>query len=99
MTTTRIRELEAEHVPKYFTGEGYVKPVYLSPERTRHYTESYRETEEEPTSIRRAKALAYHLDNMRIFIRPHELIVGNYADDPHVIPFCMEASDPIILEQ
>jgi len=99
MSTKRIKQLEEQHVPKYFSGDGYVKPVYLSPERTRHYTESYKETEGEPTSIRRAKAFAHHLDNMRINIRPHELIIGNYADDPSVIPICMEASDPIVVNQ
>ena len=94
MTTERIQKLEEVHISKYFSGDdGYVRPAYLSTERTRHYTESLKETEGEPTSIRRAKALAHHLDNMRISIRPEELIVGNYADDPHVMAFAVESSE------
>jgi len=94
MLTARIEELEREHIPKHFSGDqGYARPVCLSIERTRHYTESWKETEGEPMSIRRAKALAHHLDNMGISIRPNELIVGNYADDPHVLAFGVETSE------
>lgn len=99
MPTARIMELVKDHVPKYYKGEEYVKPIYLSPERTRHYTESFKQTEGEPMSIRRAKALAHHLDHMEISIRPHELIVGNYASDPHVMPLCIEAADSVIVNR
>jgi benzylsuccinate synthase len=93
MTTARIKRLEEAHVPKYFSSDGYVKPIYVSIERSKHYTESWKETEGEPISIRRAKALAHHLDNMRMSIRPDEFIIGNYADDPHVMTFGIESSD------
>ena len=51
-------------------------------ERARLLTESYKQTEEEPMVIRRAKALANILDNMTIYTRPTELLVGNIASTP-----------------
>ncbi|MBU2644341.1 hypothetical protein KKI24_06495 [bacterium] len=64
----------------------------LDLERARYLTESYRRTENEPMPIRRAKALAHILENMTIYIRPGEMIVGNYAIDPNSVPFYPELS-------
>jgi pyruvate formate-lyase/glycerol dehydratase family glycyl radical enzyme len=58
----------------------------LCSERARLYTESWKETEGQPTVIRRAKALARILSGMSIFIRPGELIVGNQASDVRAAP-------------
>ncbi|MFH1446519.1 MAG: pyruvate formate lyase family protein, partial [Chloroflexota bacterium] len=94
MPTARVLELEKAHVPKHFSGdEGYAKPVFISIERTRHYTESWKETEGQPMAIRRAKALANHMDKMEISILPNELIVGNYVADPHGMQFAAETSE------
>lgn len=99
MPSTTVREFEKAHVPKFFSGDKYVNAaVFLSTERSRHYTESWKVTEGEPTSIRRAKALAHHLDNMRISIRPSELIVGNYCADPLAIPFSIETFDTTVVQ-
>ena len=57
----------------------------LSLERARLLTESYKETEEEPFVLRRAMALAHILDNMTLYIRPGELIVGNFAPTPNEV--------------
>jgi len=62
----------------------------LDLERARLLTESYRETENQPMTLRRAKALAHILDNMTIYIRPEEMIVGNYARDIDSVPFYPE---------
>ena len=51
-------------------------------ERARLLTESYKQTEGEPIALRRAKALAYVLEHMTLYIRPGELIVGCYASGP-----------------
>jgi len=48
-------------------------------ERARAVTRSYRETEGEPASIRRAKALREVFETMPIFIREGELLVGQRA--------------------
>jgi len=62
----------------------------LDLERARLLTESYKQTENEPMTLRRAKALAHILDNMTIYIRPDEIIVGNYARDKDSVPFYPE---------
>ncbi|MFH0957983.1 MAG: pyruvate formate lyase family protein, partial [Pseudomonadota bacterium] len=90
----RIKTMRREYVPKHFWKEGYAKEVYLSILRSRAYTESWKETVGEPQSIRRAKALARYLDMMPLYIRPFELIVGNFAEDPHALPVNLEATDP-----
>ncbi len=62
----------------------------LDLERARLLTESYKQTEGEPMALRRAKALAHILSNMTVYIRPGELIVGNYASDSDSVPFYPE---------
>ncbi len=62
----------------------------LDLERARLLTESYKQTENEPMTVRRAKALAHILDNMTIYIRSDEMIVGNYARDKDSVPFYPE---------
>jgi len=99
MITTRIKKIDEEHVPKYCSGDDFVKPVFLSIFRTRAYTEVYKETEGEPLSIRRAKAFARYLETVPIFIKPNVLIVGFYAEDSHALPFNIDSLDPGILDE
>ncbi|WP_265339824.1 formate C-acetyltransferase/glycerol dehydratase family glycyl radical enzyme [Vibrio harveyi] len=54
----------------------------ISLERALLYTESHKQTEGEPTLIRRAKATAYVMDNVEISIREDELIAGNRTVQP-----------------
>lgn len=54
----------------------------ISLERAKLYTESYKETVNESTIIRRAKATAHILDNVQISIRPGELLCGNRTIRP-----------------
>jgi pyruvate formate-lyase/glycerol dehydratase family glycyl radical enzyme len=49
----------------------------LCTEKMRYYTEIYKEFPNDPENIKRAKALAHTLKNMKIFIRDDELLVGN----------------------
>ena len=62
----------------------------LDLERARLVTESYKQTENQPMVIRRTKALAHVLDNMTVYIRPDEMIVGNYAADSDSVSFYPE---------
>lgn len=62
----------------------------LELERARLLTESYKQTEGEPMVIRRAKGLAHILNNMSIYIRPGELIVGNFASNPDAVVYYPE---------
>jgi len=99
MLTTRIKKIAEEHIPKYCSGDDFVRPVFLSILRTRAYTEVYKETEGEPLSIRRAKAFARYLETVPIFIKPHSLIVGFYAEDSHALPFNADSLDPKIIDE
>ena len=62
----------------------------LDLERAQLVTESYRQTEHEPMVLRRAKALAHILEQMTLYIRPDEMIVGNYASNSDSVPFYPE---------
>jgi len=59
--------------------------IRLDLQRSRLMTESYKETEGQPMVLRRAKALSNILDNMNIFIRDYERIVGYQTADPNGI--------------
>jgi pyruvate formate-lyase/glycerol dehydratase family glycyl radical enzyme len=54
----------------------------LDLERAKLLTESYKQTEGKPMVLRRALGLKHILKNMTIYIRPEELIVGNFASTP-----------------
>ncbi|MBU2551103.1 MAG: hypothetical protein KKB20_22015 [Proteobacteria bacterium] len=72
------------------TRPGYVWTLDL--ERARLLTESYRRTENQPMALRRAKALAHILEHMTVYIRPGEMVVGNYASNRDSVPFYPELS-------
>jgi pyruvate formate-lyase/glycerol dehydratase family glycyl radical enzyme len=59
-------------------------------ERARLVTRSYRETENEPMLIRRAKALAKVLREMTIFVQRDQLIAGNQAGKLRATPLFPE---------
>lgn len=54
----------------------------IEPERAVLLTESYKQTEDEPIILRRAKAFYHILANIPITIRPYELIVGSATRSP-----------------
>lgn len=71
--SARVRLLrEALRVDRY--------PICI--EKARLVMASYRQTEGEPTIVRRAKAIAHYLDHKTIYIPEGELIVGNVASKP-----------------
>ena len=55
----------------------FAKMPEIEPARAKLITESYKETENEPMIIRRAKAFAHILENIPIIIREDELVVGS----------------------
>lgn len=65
----------------------------ISVERARLVTESDRQTQGEPTIIKRAKALAHVLENMRVYILDEEIIVGHHADQLRYAPMFPEICD------
>jgi formate C-acetyltransferase len=62
---------------------GLFRPeIRLDLQRSRLMTESFKETDGQPMVLRRAKALAHVLENMDIFIRDWEKIVGYQTSSP-----------------
>jgi formate C-acetyltransferase len=57
----------------------------LDIERARLITEGYKQAEGEPIITQRAKAMAYYLDNMTLYILPDERIVGNVTSEPNCV--------------
>jgi benzylsuccinate synthase len=93
----RIESYKKNHKVKHFWKEGYVEPVFISIWRSRIFTRVWKETEEEPMSIRKAKAIGAYLREYPIFIRDDEIIVGFYAEDPLALPVCIEGVDTKII--
>jgi len=60
----------------------HVEHYPLCIERARLITESWKQTGDQPTVLRLAKAFSQLVDNMTIFIEDDELIVGNGASKP-----------------
>lgn len=52
-------------------------PYEICIERAKFYTEAYKRFKDDPVIIKRAKALAHTLENMTIFIREDELLIGH----------------------
>jgi pyruvate-formate lyase len=62
---------------------GLFRPeIKLDLQRSRLMTESFKQSDGEAMVIRRAKALAHVLENMSIFIRDWERIVGYQTSSP-----------------
>ncbi len=85
----------ARNIKRAYTADdaargAYRKDVRLGLERQRLITESYKATEGEPMAIRRAKALEHILSNMTVYIRDWEIIVGNFSESPHHLPYAIE---------
>jgi len=68
-------------------------------ERAQLITESYMQTEGEPTILRRAKALKKILEGISIDIGEKELIVGNLAITPRSAPIYPEYSVNWVLDE
>ncbi len=91
--TERARKLKDTLWWKHTRGGEYVeKGVKAGIERARYMTQSFKETDGEEWVIRRAKALANVLDNITIFIKDHELLVGDHAEKPNLMPIYQESN-------
>jgi len=62
----------------------------ICPDRALAITESFKLTEGKPVVIRRALAFKKILEDMRIYVLPGELIVGNQAGKPRAAPLFPE---------
>ena len=71
----------------------------IEAERAVLVTESYQQSENQPSIIRRAKALKYILNKMTVVIRPDELIVGNLTTSPRGTQIFPEFSNKWLEEE
>ncbi|EOS62239.1 PFL2/glycerol dehydratase family glycyl radical enzyme [Firmicutes bacterium M10-2] len=68
-------------------------------QRAMLYTESFQNTEEEPYILRKAKAFAYTLEKMSIYIEPDCLIFGNQASRNFAAPVFPEFSIDWVIDE
>jgi len=73
-------------------GEYTEKGVKASIERARYMTQSFKETDGQVWVLRRAKALANVLDNVGIYIKENELLVGDHVEKPNLMPIWPESN-------
>jgi pyruvate formate-lyase/glycerol dehydratase family glycyl radical enzyme len=73
-------------------GEFVEEGIKTCPERARLWTESFKATVGEPYIIRRAKALKNVLENMTIYIKEDQMIVGCQSSAPKLLNFHPELS-------
>lgn len=66
-----------------------VKPPVCT-ERAQHYTEAYQQHLDKPLPVRRALALAHHLQQRTVWIKNDELIIGNQASQLRAAPIFPE---------
>ena len=66
-------------------GGAYAPGVKIELNRNILLTESWKENEDDPVMLRRAKALAHILDNIPIFIIDHSQLVGYVGSAPHTL--------------
>ena len=75
-----------------------VEPA-ICPERALLYTRAWQDSEGEPLMIRRALGFSKVLREMRLYIRPGDLIVGNQAGMPRAAPIFPEYAMRWVVEE
>ena len=71
----------------------------ICPERACLFTESMKGTEGQPIILRRARAFAYVLEKMSIYLEDDELFAGNMASRPKASPIYPEYSYRWLIEE
>jgi len=74
-----LNEEQMRRVNQLFNQLNSLKRYPICTERMRLITQSWKETEGEPTIVRLAKAFSYFVDHSTIYINEHEKIVGHGA--------------------
>ncbi len=87
----QTNDIDLERIEKFHKKMQNRKASICS-ERALLYTESFKETESEPYTIRKAKAFAHTLRNMTIYIDEESLIFGNQASRNFAAPIFPEFS-------
>ncbi len=79
--------------------ELYREDPQIETERACLLTESYKQTENQPMVIRRARAFEKIMNEMTVVIRPDELVVGNFAVSPRGVQIFPEFSNKWLEEE
>lgn len=91
-------ELKSERVAR-LREEALAKEPGVCVERARYLTKAYKENEEKSKYIKRALAVKEVLENMSIYIKDGELIVGNQSSDVRTAPLFPEYAVEWIIEE
>ena len=91
-------ELKSERVAK-LREEALAKEPGVCVERARYLTKAYKENEEKSKYIKRALAVKEVLENMSIYIKEGELVVGNQSSDVRTAPLFPEYAVEWIIEE
>jgi pyruvate formate-lyase/glycerol dehydratase family glycyl radical enzyme len=83
LVTKAVKNVRRGTRKEEIEGTMFRPEVTLDLQRSRLFTESFMQTDGEAMVLRRAKALAHLLRNMRVFIRDWERIVGYQTEDPN----------------
>ncbi len=89
---SRVKDLKRRAINKSSVGDRYADDVFVDMDRGRLYMESYQETDGEPEVLRRANALKKLLEELPIYIKEGELIVGGSECHPRAIISTFELS-------
>lgn len=87
--TMKTYEIKSERIKKLRESVMSQRPMVCI-ERARYVTMAYKENEAQPVYIKRARALEKTLENMSIYIKDGELIVGNQAYEQRTAPIFPE---------
>ncbi|AZS50320.1 glycyl radical protein [Entomomonas moraniae] len=88
-----MRNIEVSNRIQGLIDELYRNDPPVEIERACLLTESYKQTENQPMVIRRARAFEKIMNEMTLVIRPNELIVGNFAVSPRGVQLFPEFSN------
>lgn len=88
-----MRNIEVSNRIQGLIDELYRNDPPVEIERACLLTESYKQTENQPMVIRRARAFEKIMNEMALVIRPNELIVGNFAVSPRGVQLFPEFSN------
>lgn len=88
-TMSQSYELQSERV-KRLRENVLSKTPKVCIERARYITKAYQENEDQPVYIKRARAVEKILNNMTMYIKAGELIVGNQACEERTAPIFPE---------
>ena len=76
-------------------GANYAPGIKIDLEIPTLYTRMWEFWKNDPRMLRKAKALAYVLDNIPIFITDHAQIMGYLGSAPHTIAWCIDGDSMV----